>query len=87
MVEECVLALVFHVCELDVCVSGCGGGGGVGVLLFRRPFECGSMVVLRAVQQVIRSICILEHPVECVKGAESAQIILPQNQIGRAHGT
>lgn len=33
---------------------------------------------------VIRTICILDHPIEGV-GASSAQIILPQGQIGRKH--
>lgn len=37
----------------------------------------------RRVGQVIRSICILDHPVEAVGGVASAQIILPQNQTGR----
>lgn len=36
----------------------------------------------RRVGQVIRSICILDHPVPAV-GVPSAQIILPQNQTGR----
>jgi hypothetical protein len=37
----------------------------------------------RRVGQVIRSICILDHPVAAVGSVPSAQIILPQNQTGR----
>jgi len=38
---------------------------------------------VRRVGQVIRSICILNHPIPAVGGLPSAQIILPQNQTGR----
>ena len=37
----------------------------------------------RRVGQVIRSICILDHPVPAIGGVPSGQIILPQNQTGR----
>lgn len=33
--------------------------------------------------QVVRCICILDHPIANTKNAESTQIILPQKQIGR----
>jgi Rab GDP dissociation inhibitor len=34
-------------------------------------------------QKVIRAMCILDHPVASTDGADSAQIIIPQNQVGR----
>lgn len=41
--------------------------------------------------KIIRAICILDHPLKDVKikvkdGEPSAQIILPQRQIGRKNG-
>jgi hypothetical protein len=35
---------------------------------------------------VVRAICILSHPVPNTNNAHSAQIILPQKQIGRHSG-
>lgn len=41
---------------------------------------------LVATGQVVRSICLLDHPVESLKGAaQSAQIIVPANQAGRTN--
>ena len=37
----------------------------------------------RVVGQVVRSICILNHPIENTNSAESIQIILPASQLGR----
>ncbi|XP_031566609.1 rab GDP dissociation inhibitor alpha-like [Actinia tenebrosa] len=37
----------------------------------------------KKVGQVVRCICILDHPVANTKDAESLQIIIPQNQVGR----
>lgn len=34
-------------------------------------------------QKVIRAICILDHPIEHTHDADSAQIILPQKEVGR----
>ena len=36
--------------------------------------------------QVVRTICILNHPVPNTKEALSCQIIIPQNQVNRKHG-
>jgi hypothetical protein len=36
--------------------------------------------------RVIRTICILDHPVKGMESPESAQIILPQSQVGRKNG-
>lgn len=36
--------------------------------------------------QVVRAICILNHPIENIKDAQSVQIIIPQNQVNRNDG-
>ncbi|XP_064198104.1 rab GDP dissociation inhibitor beta-like [Anguilla rostrata] len=38
------------------------------------------------VGQVIRVICIMNHPIKNTSDANSCQIIIPQNQVGRKHG-
>jgi Rab GDP dissociation inhibitor len=35
--------------------------------------------------KVIRAICILKHPIPGTDDADSVQIIIPQNQVGRRH--
>ncbi|ODV92590.1 hypothetical protein CANCADRAFT_89329 [Tortispora caseinolytica NRRL Y-17796] len=40
---------------------------------------------VRAGDKVIRAICVLKHPVSGCDNADSAQIIIPQNQVGRKH--
>jgi Rab GDP dissociation inhibitor len=35
--------------------------------------------------KVIRAICILKHPIPGTEDADSVQIIIPQNQVGRRH--
>jgi RAB protein geranylgeranyltransferase component A len=37
-------------------------------------------------KKVVRAICILKHPVPGTDDADSAQIIIPQNQVGRKNG-
>ena len=43
---------------------------------------------LRAIEEgkVVRAICLLKHPIPGTDDADSAQIIIPQNQVGRRHG-
>ena len=41
---------------------------------------------VRKVGEVIRCICILHHPIPETNGADSCQIIIPQNQVHRKHG-
>ena len=41
---------------------------------------------VKKVGQVIRAICILNHPVPNTKDSLSTQIIIPQNQVGRKSG-
>lgn len=36
-------------------------------------------------QQVIRAMCIMDHPVPNTQDLDSVQIIIPQNQVGRKH--
>ena len=36
--------------------------------------------------QVVRAICILNHPIPNTKDALSCQLIIPQNQVGRNSG-
>lgn len=36
--------------------------------------------------KVIRAICIMKHPIPGTDNADSAQIIIPQNQVGRKNG-
>ena len=35
---------------------------------------------------VLRAICILKHPLQGTNDADSAQLIIPQSQVGRKHG-
>ena len=37
-------------------------------------------------KKVVRAICILKHPIPGTEDADSAQIIIPQNQVGRKNG-
>ena len=37
--------------------------------------------------KVVRAICFLKHPIPGTYDADSAQIIIPQNQVGRRNGT
>ena len=39
----------------------------------------------KVIGQVVRAICILDHPIPNTNDAQSCQIILPQNQIGRTN--
>jgi Rab GDP dissociation inhibitor len=38
------------------------------------------------VGKVIRAICLLQHPIPSTDNADSVQLIIPQNQVGRRHG-
>ncbi|KAK9710510.1 Rab GDP dissociation inhibitor alpha [Basidiobolus ranarum] len=38
---------------------------------------------VRKVHQVVRAICLLQHPIPNTNNADSIQIVIPQNQIGR----
>ena len=40
----------------------------------------------KKVGQVIRVICILNHPIGNTQDSNSCQIIIPQSQVNRKHG-
>lgn len=40
--------------------------------------------LLKKDKKVVRSICLLDHPIEAVDGAKSCQIIIPAKQVERA---
>lgn len=40
---------------------------------------------VKSVGKVVRCICILKHPIPNTKDAQSCQIIIPQNQVGRSY--
>jgi len=40
----------------------------------------------RVTSQVVRALCVLSHPIPSTDNAHSAQIILPQKQVGRRSG-
>ncbi|BFZ08511.1 hypothetical protein BsWGS_11550 [Bradybaena similaris] len=63
----------------------------VGVFDGKDTAKCGIVVCdpsyaadrCKKVGQVVRAICILNHPIESIKEAQSVQIIIPQNQVNR----
>ncbi len=36
--------------------------------------------------RVVRAICVLKHPIPGTEDSDSAQVIIPQNQVGRKNG-
>jgi Rab GDP dissociation inhibitor len=48
--------------------------------------EGGKMRVVEE-GKVVRAICVLKHPIPGTEDADSCQIIIPQNQVGRRNGT
>lgn len=62
----------------------CGGEAARGALLIGDPSYFGPDK-LRVTGRVVRSICLMNHPIPAVKGEESAQIIIPAGQCNRAH--
>lgn len=63
----------------------------VGVTSQGETAKCGIVVCdptyapdrCKTVGKVVRAICILRHPIQNTKDAQSVQIIIPQNQVGR----
>lgn len=41
----------------------------------------------RVTGQLLKAICILNHPLAGTDNCDSAQLIIPQSQVGRKHGT
>lgn len=48
--------------------------------------EGGGQVRVIETGKVVRAICILKHPIPGTDDSDSAQIIIPQNQVGRKNG-
>jgi len=48
--------------------------------------EGGGQMRVVETGKVVRAICILKHPIPGTDEADSAQIIIPQNQVGRKNG-
>lgn len=42
---------------------------------------------VRVTGRVIRAICLLYQPIPNTNGGDSTQLVIPQNQVGRKHGT
>ena len=42
---------------------------------------------VQVVGHLLKAICILTHPVPNTDNSDSAQLIIPQSQVGRKHGT
>jgi Rab GDP dissociation inhibitor len=40
---------------------------------------------VQKVGSVVRAICLLTHPIPSTNDADSCQIVIPQNQVGRQH--
>jgi Rab GDP dissociation inhibitor len=51
-----------------------------------QDLEAGGTLKVIETGKVIRAICILKHPIPGTDDADSAQIIIPQNQVGRKNG-
>jgi len=70
-----------------------GTGRIVGVISEGQTARCRAVIAdpsyfedkVEQVGQIIRCICIIDHPIDGTSNAESCQIILPQNQIGRGN--
>ena len=58
------------------------GGTATGV----KPGGEGGKVRVLEEGKVIRAICMLKHPIPGTENADSIQIIIPQNQVGRRNG-
>lgn len=48
------------------------------------PSYVKDMGITKKVGQVVRAICIMDHPIPNTKDSLSCQIIVPQNQVGRS---
>ena len=51
-----------------------------------KPSGDGGKVRVMEDAKVVRAICILKHPIPGTDDADSAQIIIPQNQVNRRNG-
>ena len=75
----------------DGTVAGVRSGSGDSAEVALAPLVIGDPSYFPAgmttrTGRVIRTICITDHPVKGLESPESAQIILPQSQVGRKNG-
>lgn len=72
----------------DGKVSGvrCGEEKASAPLVICDPSYVKDLKKTKVTGQVIRAICIMDHPLPDTKEAQSIQIILPQRQLERSHG-
>ena len=47
--------------------------------------KCGLESKLKSLGRVVRSICILDHPIQSTNDSTSLQLIIPQRQLNRHH--
>jgi Rab GDP dissociation inhibitor len=52
----------------------------------KEPGSEGGKIRTVETGKVVRAICILKHPIPGTEEADSCQIIIPQNQVGRKNG-
>jgi Rab GDP dissociation inhibitor len=57
-----------------------------GKILIAEPSYVAKLKKVKSRGKIIRCICIMDHPIPKTKDVPSAQIILPQRQIGRNNG-
>lgn len=51
-----------------------------------KDLESGGKMRVVETGKVVRAICVLKHPIPGTDDADSTQIIIPQNQVGRKNG-
>eukprot|EP00357_Protocruzia_adherens_P012386 CAMPEP_0114993962 /NCGR_PEP_ID=MMETSP0216-20121206/12842_1 /TAXON_ID=223996 /ORGANISM="Protocruzia adherens, Strain Boccale" /LENGTH=451 /DNA_ID=CAMNT_0002357705 /DNA_START=56 /DNA_END=1411 /DNA_ORIENTATION=+ len=66
-------------------VSGVRAGDQVAKckMVIADPSYVKSMDKVKKTGQIVRCICIMDHPVPNTKGCQSVQVIIPQKQVGR----
>lgn len=74
----------------DGTVAGVRSGEGEAAEVALAPLVIGDPSyfparMLRRTGRVIRTICIMDHPVKGLENPDSGQIIIPQSQVGRRH--
>ncbi|PWN27317.1 rab GTPase activator [Jaminaea rosea] len=57
----------------------------IGDPTYFQNLPVGGKNLVRETAKVVRAICLLKHPVPNTDNADSVQLIIPQNQVGRKH--
>ncbi|WAR26431.1 GDIB-like protein [Mya arenaria] len=87
------LRIFTHCTALENCHRDLQDGKVVGVESEGEVAKCKQVICdpsyapdkVKKTGQVVRAICILNHPVKDTKDVASVQIIIPQNQVNRKH--